>query len=53
MLEQPLHRSPATPWQSLDFFQNSSRIAQNLPRQVEELPVLSFAFLFYGWPLVA
>src|SRR5580700_824512 len=36
MLAQALHRSPTTPWQPLDFFQDSARIAQNLPRHVEK-----------------
>ena len=36
-----------------DFFQNSARIAQNLPGHVQKFPVLPFAFLFPYWSLVA
>jgi len=53
MLAQSARRSLATPRQPRDFFQNSSCIAQNPPRQTKKFPVLSFALFFSGRPLVA
>jgi hypothetical protein len=50
MLAQSARQSPATPWQFLDLLQNSSCIAENLPRQVEKLPAFPFAFLFSSRP---